>query len=649
MRGIQANHRKGEVSILDESSLQVDNCHLATQLFTPADPTTEEKMRDNKKITLFLATFFVLLTALVSVTYPGEGMWLPHEIPTEVMRKMRKMGLKLDREEIFNSEGTGVANAVVRVGATGCFVSPDGLILTNHHVAFGAVQRISTPEHNYIEEGFLARSREEELPAYGYTSYILRSVEDVTQAVLAALTPGMSPLERYEAIEKRINQIVKESEETTGLRSEVKSFFGGSRYLLYRYLRLRDIRVVYVPSRSIGEYGGDIDNWMWPRHTGDFSFLRAYVAPSGFPADYSPDNVPYKPKRYLKIARNGLKEGDFAIIVGFPGHTDRYLTSSGIRFLENTAYPTRIDLYQRIIAFLEDESKKDAEVAVKVASIIKALRNRLKNNQGILEGFKKSDIYGERKDRERKVLAYLRSHPEVAAKYGTVLSGIEKLYENRAKYFRKDLILDFLTDWQLLLGQAMIIYKWSIEKTKHDVDRDPDYMDSRVPDLKMRLRVFRMSYDEISDRRVLEELIRQNYKLPEDLRIKGLVHFFGDSKTHELANLETILDSLYANTKLTSVEERLRMFELSREELLEEGDPFIALAAGIYEDNEERLRRDKTFGGAMTILMPEWIELLEKVNGKGLYPDANGTMRINYGVVKGYSPRDAVYLSLIHI
>ncbi|MBN1504965.1 MAG: S46 family peptidase, partial [Candidatus Eisenbacteria bacterium] len=283
---------------------------------------------------LFRSTFAVLVSCIaVLPVAPGgraladEGMWLPHEVPQFVLEDLKSRGFALDQEDIFNSDGTGMANAVVRLGATGTFVSSEGLILTNHHVAFGAVQRMSTPEKNYIRQGFLARTQAEEVPAIGYNVYVTQSVTDVTQKVLSVTRPSMTPLERYKAVEKRTKELVKKAESKRDIYAEVRGFSGGVRYLLYTFLKLRDVRAVYVPSRAIGEYGGETDNWMWPRHTGDFSFLRAYVAPDGGPADFSPDNVPYRPKRYLKVSPAGLQDGDLAIVIGFPGGTQRYLTS----------------------------------------------------------------------------------------------------------------------------------------------------------------------------------------------------------------------------------------------------------------------------------------------------------------------------------
>jgi hypothetical protein len=573
-----------------------------------------------------------------------EGMWLPYSLPDEVMGELYERGMKLTRDEIHNPSGTGIANAVVGLGATGSFVSPEGLILTNHHVAFGAVQRISTPQRNYIEEGFLARSRDEEVPAHGYIAYVLLASEDVTPRVMASTRPSMSPRRRHDAIERATKEIVLEVEEGRDVYCEINAFHGGAQYILDTYLKLPDVRVVYVPSRSIGEYGGDIDNWMWPRHTGDFSFLRAYVGPDGRPAEYSGENVPYQPSSYLKIAAEGLQNGDFAMIIGYPRRTNRYLTSYGLAYRRDFAYPEHVRLYGEMLKVLEEQSKADPEAAVRVASRVKGINNRLKNNLGMLEGFANFDLVERQAEKEKDFHAALEGDPVLGQKYGGVLESLRDLYQERLGHARSDLILDLMLNRAVLLGQAMTLYKWSIEKEKEDIERDPGFMDREIPYLKIRLRVFQMGFHPESDRKLMSMYIHEILDLPENQRIEVIDDMFrGKSGTDLTAAVEDFLDRLYAGTRLQLPQERLRMFELSHDALVAERDAFIEFAAQIYDANEARIDREKTFEGAMTMLRPKWIEAQAEISGRTLYPDANGTMRLNYGVVKGYSPKEGIY------
>jgi hypothetical protein len=573
-----------------------------------------------------------------------EGMWPPHELSDEIMRSMHAKGLELGRDEIYNSAGTGIANAIVGLGATGSFVSGEGLILTNHHVAFGAVQRMSSPGKNYIEEGFLARTKDAEVPAHGYVAYVIQSVDDVTEQVLSAVDPSMSPLERYQAIERREKELVGEAEAAGEVYCEIDEFFGGSRYLLYSYLKIKDIRVVYVPSGSIGWYGGDIDNWMWPRHTGDFSFLRAYVAPDGRLADYSGSNVPYRPKTYLRVAAEGLAEGDFSIIIGFPGKTNRYLTSHCLASYEDFEYPQRVRLYSEMVRLLEMQSAADPLAAVRVASRLKGINNRLKNNQGMLDGFRRFDIVDHQRTREAEIAERLEADPAKAAKYASLLASFEALHRKRKDHVMKDLLLGFMLDRRCLLGNAMFLYKWSIEKAKDDIERDPDFMDREIPDMKRRLRVFEMEFHPASDRALLRMLLGELAALPSGQRIEALDDILGTEPGQATPGvIDRFLDGLYGDTKLDREEERWRLFDLSHDGLIAEGDPFIDLAGKIYRESEQKIEREKALKGALTMLVPDWLEFVGEGMGGVLYPDANGTMRLNYGTVKGYSPADEVY------
>jgi hypothetical protein len=581
--------------------------------------------------------YFLALLCFLTVSYAAEGMWPPYDLPDEVLTDMQSMGLELGRDEVWNEQGTGVANAVVSVGATGAFVSPDGLILTNHHVAYGAVQRISTAGKNYIEEGYLARTREEEVPAYGYRAYIFLGAEDVTGDVLSAVNDSMSPLERYNVIERKTKEIIEEAEGGDGVYCEVNPFYGGAKYVLDTYIRLRDVRVVYVPARSIGEYGGDVDNWMWPRHTADFSFLRAYAGPDGRPADYSEDNVPYKPSRYLRISEDGLGEGDFGLIVGFPGRTARYLTSYGLAEYENFLLPNQIRLYEEMISLLEERSQADPEVAVRVASRMKGINNWLKKNRGLLEGFKRFHLTDRQREIESRIL-------EEGAASGELLQEFEQLYLDKSAHAEKDLLMKLMVGRGSMLGHALMMYRWSVEKAKPDMERDPDYMDREIVNLERKIRLFEMGYHPDGDRALLEMLIREALRLPEGQRLQVFDDLVAGRVGADLdAFLNVFLDELYANTGLDDTGESMRMFGLSNARLMAEEDYFIALAARFYEEDEERLGREKVFKGALNALAPEWVDVMAAERDVEPYSDANGTMRINYGEVKGYAPRDAVY------
>jgi len=586
---------------------------------------------------------FIFLFLAAGPARADEGMYLLDQIDKNLMEKMKKMGLELTLEEIYNPQGTGLASAVLNMGATASFVSPNGLIVTNHHVAFGAVQRISTPEKNYIKNGFLARTLEEEVPAPGYQASILLSVKDVTKQVLAAVKKDMGDFERYKAIEKKTKEIIKKAEKKGDVECRVAAMNYGMKYYLFTYLKFKDIRIVYVPSDSIGVYGGDIDNWMWPRHTGDFAFLRAYVGPDGKPAKYSKNNVPYKPKSYLKISAKGIEEKDFAMIMGFPGRTYRHVTSLVIEADQVFRYPFQIKTTTDLIHIFEEFSRQDKKAAVKLSSSIRGLNNVLKNNQGMLEGLIKTKLLEKKRAEEKAFLEFLKNNPRMEKKYGSIFSQVESLYREQEKIREKSALLRWIGRGSSMLSFAVMINKWSIEKQKKDMDREPRYQQRDLPRMKLRLKVAQKSLVPGADKKALEYFLKKVLALPADQKIKAVENLVSQKPglSQEQA-LGEFLDKLYGQTKLTSTEERIKMLHLPRKELLELEDPFIQFASELEKEREFLNRKGKEFSGAFSRLMPVYLRGIEAWKKSSLYPDANGTLRLNFGEVKGYVPRDAV-------
>jgi len=598
---------------------------------------------------LFVAVLAGLTLLAANSVFADEGMWPMNSLDKLPIKQLQKMGLKLTPGEIYNPKGGGIARAIVSLGGgTGSFVSPNGLILTNHHVAFTALQRESSSENNYIEDGFLARSYAEELHAPGYRAYVLLSIKDVTKDVLRGVKKKMSDLERYNAIEKRIKKIVARNEKGKDVECRVVPFYGGMEYYLYTYFTIKDVRIVYAPPDAIGNYGGDIDNWMWPRHGGDFSFLRAYVAPDGSSAEYSKDNVPYKSDIYLPFSTAGVKEGDFTMIIGFPGRTMRYRSSYSIEYSEKFAYPFRIKVFGDWIGILQDEAKRSEETAIKVASYDQMLNNSMKNYQGMLEGFRKSKLLEKKIAEEKAFTEWLASNKKLEEKYGDVLPSIGKLYDEVKTYQLKNSIIRFMEWGCVPLQGASIIYRWSEEKAKKDMDREPGYQERDIPRLKDRLKVIQRNYDPHADRRVLKYFIMQALELPDNQRIAAIDEIVvgKDKKDYEAA-VDAFLDNLYANTKMTKLGERLKAFDMSKKKLLAMHDPFIEFAAKLRAESKVLEDKGKAFNGAITKLRPKLIEAYKMWKGGNLYPDANSTMRLTYGVVKGYSPRDAVHYDYI--
>ncbi len=593
-----------------------------------------------------VATALVAAVALTGTDRPAsaeEGMWLVHALNQTPFEKWQKQGLALDEKELYNPKGVDVCDAVVKLGGgTGSFVSPEGLIVTNHHVAFGALQRSSSVKADYINDGFLAPTRADEIPALGYDAYVLEDAKDVTKKVLGAVKEKMTDKERHDAIETVSKELVAEAEKGKDVFTEVTAAYDGAQYFLYTYFKIKDVRTVYAPPASIGVYGGEVDNWMWPRHTGDFSFLRAYVGPDGKSAAYSPDNVAYRPKKYLPFSTAPIKDGDFTMVIGYPGSTRRYRDSHSIDFYVNTYYPTTIARSADIIAILQEESDRDRASAIKLAATIRGLENSYKNNQGMLEGLLRFDLLQTKRDYERTLKGYLASHPDLAKTYGGLFDALAAQYSDYLGFVVQYTTLTSMSTLCVAPGSARTLYKWSAEREKKDMDRDEGYMDRDEADVRRRLELADLRYDEDADKRVLAYFIQALADLPGE-RLAGVEAICGNLEGKELQQaIVTAVDAMYASTKVPDKESRMKMFGMSKRELVALKDPLIAFIAELEVDREKFQARTEAFEGARSKLRPELLELRTAYAGAALYPDANRTMRVSVGRIKGYSPRDAV-------
>ncbi len=591
------------------------------------------------------------ITAITQLASADEGMWPLYSVDQLPLDYLRTRGLNLQPGQIFNSSGSGIADAVVQVGgATGSFVSPEGLILTNHHVAYDAVQEQSTVEHNYLRDGFYASSREEEIPAIGYKAYVTLSVKDVTKEIQSGLTEGMPYLQRYQRIDKNIKKLVSETEKGNRIKARVASMFGGKQYMLYTTLELRDIRLVYVPPEAVGNYGGDIDNWMWPRHTGDFAFLRAYVAPDGRAADFSATNVPYKPKVYLPIETKGLREGDLTMTIGFPGGTSRHISSFELANEIDFYYPNSIASYEDQIAILNEAGKRDPATGLRLASDLQGLNNVLKNSYGTVDGFRKGHTLEHKREAEQQLTEFLAKDLALSAKYGSVLPSFDSLYQAHKQTQLHDFVLGRLARQCDYLSLASTIYRWACEREKPDLERDRGYQNRDTLAAKERLKNAQINLVPEVDKEILKYYLNKAAKLPPSQSIVPLTSLLGDRAESD-AEIKELVESWYSSTKVGNAEERLAMFAMKRDQLEKLDDAFINLAKELKPETDAMRERDKAFSGAETRLTPLLVRAIAEWKQGEMYPDANGTMRLSYGEVKSYSPRDATdhfYLTTLH-
>lgn len=569
-----------------------------------------------------------------------EGMYPLSEIHK---LNLQAKGLKLENNEIFNPAGLSLIDGICNVGGcSGSFVSEHGLILTNHHCAFRAIQAASTKENDLLEKGFLARDRSQEIPAPGYTVRITESYRDVSSEVLSAIQPDMDLVARTKAIEKKIKEIEKKAEEKNpGMRAEVSEMFIGKTYVLFLYTFLKDVRLVYAPPQSIGNFGGEVDNWMWPRHTGDFSFMRAYVAPDGSPAEYSPENIPYKPKKVIKVAPQGVKEGDFIFLLGYPGRTYRHRTSHFLSYEKEIRMPFVVDLYQRQINVMEKMGQGDREISLKHENRIKGLANVMKNYRGKLLGIERLDLVEKKREEEKELQWFIESDLQRFKQYGTLLKDIEKIYEEIEENAAKELILDNLLRSSIMLNTAYTVYEAAIERQKDDLSRESAYMDRNWTRTKERLLISLEDYYEPTDKILLRELLLRASVLEEKNSIPAVQNII-EGKNREKA-IEDFIEKAFKETRLSEIAFVKEALSKTPDEMSDYNDPLLNLAAELYPTYQELKKIRQAQQGALAKLYAKLVDVKKEFLAKDFIPDANRTLRLTYGYIKGYFPRDAVY------
>lgn len=593
-----------------------------------------------KNITLF-AFLFIFISLFLNTTTADEGMWPMSEIHK---LNLQEKGMKLKPLELYNPDGISLIDGICKVGGcTGSFVSPNGLILTNHHCAYGAAQSASTAEHDYIKNGFLAKNMSEEIQAKGYTVRITDSYQDVSKEVLSVVQDDMDLAERTKAVEKKMKEIIKKAEkENPGKRADVSEMFIGKTYVLFIYTYLKDLRMVYVPPRSIGEFGGDVDNWMWPRHTGDFSFMRAYVAPDGSPADYSPENVPYQPKKYLKVAPEGVNQEDFVFILGYPGRTYRHQTSFYMAYEEEIRMPYVVQWYQWQIDLMQKMGESDRAVMLKHLSRIKGLSNTEKNYRGKLIGLNRLKLVDHKRKEEKALQQFIDADPERKMKYGTLLSDIGAIYQEMRDEAGRSLVLGYLLRSSNLLNYAYRIYEASIERGKKDVERESAYMDRNFDRTKQRLFLSLKDYYEPTDKIIFKEMLMRAAALPEEQKIPAINEILKGQSNAE-AVIDKFIENAYKSSNLANEDFLKDALNKKPKQIEKLDDPFVKLAVQLYPTYQERKEKSEARRGAIDKLYAELIDIKKEFLAKDFVPDANGTLRLTYGRIRGYSPRDAVY------
>lgn len=574
----------------------------------------------------------VILLGATAAACADEGQWQPHQLP-QLKSELKRIGITMPPEKLADLTRHPMSAIVSLGGCSASFVSPDGLVVTNHHCAYGAIQRNSTPEKNYIVNGFLAKTRAEELPGGPNTLvYVTEKVENVTERVLKGLNPTMSGRERHELVESRIKALVAECEQDKSARCSVPAFHRGLEYYRIKQLMIRDVRLVYAPSDRIGNFGGDIDNYEWPRQTGDYAFYRAYVGRDGRPADPSPDNVPYKSKDFLVVSAEGLKNGDPILLAGYPGRTSRYKLPSEIRFARDVDFPAKVATITADLSVIAAATQGNPAWDVRYASVAKSLNNVLKKTQGLLDGFARKDIAAIKDVQDAEFRAWHKTHANgnagLLAELDAVIAQDMALQRQEAAWLEGT--------HSDLLKSARTLYRLSLERQKPDAQRESGYQERDLSFIRARLTRLEQSFVPAVDEARYNAALARYARIDAKVRPQGL---------DALLPAQGAVAGMVKASELSDTGKRLAWIGKEPEAFRKSNDPFIALAVRLHDAGMALEHRRSEIDGDLERVIPQYMSAViawKKSQGKPVYPDANSTLRVTYGTVAPYAPRDGL-------
>ena len=551
-----------------------------------------------------------LLCALACITFTtataDEGMWLPSLIKERV-KDMRKKGFKLKADDVYSTTKPSLKDAVMQFGGgcTGEFISAEGLLLTNHHCGYASIQKLSSVEHDYLTDGYWAKSRAEELHVPGLTISILEKMEDVTDRIVAGESPA---------------DIIAEAKQGKGCRASIESMYYGNQHYLFVYRVYNDVRLVGAPPSSIGKFGGDTDNWIWPRHTGDFSMFRVYADANNEPADYSVDNVPYRPKRHFPISTKGVEEGDFTMIYGFPGNTQEYITADAVEYVAKVSNPMKIALRTRRLDIISEAQSKDVATRIAYAAKHANIANAWKKWQGESLGLERLKTADKKEDYEKAFAAWAADKPQYAALPDSMHAAYEKAIPG---YFARELYNETIAGIEAYNFAAWL-------NSKH-ANGDKLTADVQAVGRKYYLNDYRVEIDKAIAKRMIAEFM--------DRMPAGNVPQEFTAAIAACGDVEQFVESLYANTQL------IKKHTLTTEEIL--ADPMVQLAswfAPLIKKNGAYAYRNLSNVPTVEKWYREYMQALREFDKeRAFYPDANFTLRVAYGTICGYENVDGEY------
>ena len=579
-------------------------------------------------------SLLLLLLFQAGALMADEGMWMPSQLK-QLRKELKAAGLRMPVSQLYRPGGKGLTDAIVSFGGfcSGVVVSSEGLVLTNHHCGFSCVQQHSSLQHNYLHDGFVAKERAEELPNPElYVRFLLRQ-EDVTRRVLAALTPDMSEQQRSYAVDSVTTLISDEAtRRDTTLVAVVDSYYGGNEYWLSLYQDYEDVRLVYAPPTSVGKFGWDTDNWEWPRHTGDFCLFRIYASPDGRPAPYSPQNVPYRPRRVAPLSLAGYRPGDFCMTLGYPGQTERYLSSFGIREELEGPKQAMTDVRSIKQAIWKREMERDEAIRIHYASKYDESSNYWKHSRGTSQSVRRLHVLERKQAAEESLRQWIRRSPDADPSLAPLLTELQLAYQQRSQSNRA---LAYFTE-SFFNGPELV--GLTLQTLNTDFRDEPDRVEQS---LKHLLKEYEAYHPDI-DRQVLAALL-EAYRSKVDAR--WLPECYETIDTLYGGNYRAFADSLYARTEMTSPRALQRILE-SDSTYQAADDPAVDLCMGLLFKYMTTVASQRTATQRIDSLERRLTAAMRQMDyARHAYPNANSTMRLSYGCVSGYQPKDGIEYS----
>ena len=584
----------------------------------------------------------VLIFSFAQFSFAGEGMWLPQLLKSLNEAEMQGMGMKMTAEDIYSVNKGSLKDAIVHFGGfcTSELISGEGLLLTNHHCGYGQIQSHSSIANNYLKDGFWAPSKKEELPNTGLTATFIVRIEDVSETILAGVGDHMDEKESQSIVDKNIAALQKSYVVPSHQEIKIKPFFNGNQYFLFVTTTYRDVRLVGAPPESIGKFGSDTDNWIWPRHTGDFSLFRIYAGPDNLPADYSAQNIPFKPKHFLPISIDGVEEDDFTLVFGFPGRTNEYLSSYAVSQIVDVLDPAKIDIRDKALKIVDAEMRADEGVKIQYASKFARIANYWKKWIGEVQGLKSSGAVAKKQSFEKEFFKKTKTNPEWNTKYSTLLPQMKKLYTDIEPYaFTRDYYNEIFGRNIEILRVMGVVKKLAGYQEKNDLEGFNNYK-KRVDGF---LADFYKNYSPAIDQKVFASLMEMYFTKVDQQYISEIAQKELDKSN---GDFELLATRFFAGSDVISEDRMTALLSASPQKMLAQlkADPIYRFHSSMADLYQEKVNAPyQELNDKIQKLQRKYMKaLMEVFPNKRFYPDANSTMRVTYGQVKGYSPSDSV-------